>query len=77
MNVFDFKLQEFCVINETDVIPIKIDTKVEFIEDARCVHTYFTSFDGIPHKYIIGLVKIRIPETSEEGWTWISAVAIK
>ena len=69
--------ETFCMINETDGIPIKIDTKVEFIEDARCFHTYFTSLDGIPHKYIIGLVKIRIPETSEEGWTWISAVDIK
>ena len=69
--------ETFCVINETDGIPIETDTKVEFIEDARCFHTYFTSADGIPHKYIIGLVKIRIPETGEEGWTWISAVDLK
>ena len=66
----------FCVINETDGIPIKIDTPIEFIEDATCFRTYFTSADQLPHKYEIGLVKIKILDTQEEYWTWSKAVKI-
>ena len=66
----------FCVINETDGIPIKIETQIEFIEDATCFRTYFTSTDQMPHKYEVGLVKIRILDTQEEYWTWSKSVKI-
>ena len=50
---------------------------MKFIEDAECFFTHFTSLDGVPHKYMVGLIKIRISETGEEGWTWTSAVDLK
>ena len=65
------------MINETDGIPVKLDTPIEFIEDATCFHTFFTSADGIPHKYIVGLVKVKLLETGEEVWTWSKAVQIQ
>ena len=66
----------FCVINETEGIPIQIETPIEFLEDATCFRTYFTSTDEMPHKYEIGLVKIRILDTQEQYWTWSDAVKI-
>ena len=66
----------FCVINEMDGIPIQIETPIEFLEDATCFRTYFTSIDEMPHKYEIGLVKIRILDTQEQYWTWSKAVKI-
>ena len=71
----DVKLN-YCVINETDGILVKLDTSIQFIEDATCFHTFFTSADGIPHKYVIGLVKVKLLETGEEVWTWSKAVQI-
>lgn len=69
--------ENFCVINESDGIPIKIETPIEFLEDATCFYTFFTSLDGMPHKYIVGLVKIKILSTNQEVWTWGKAVEIK
>ena len=57
-------------------IQAKQKTPIEFIEDARCLYTHFTSNEGVPHQYMIGLIKIRIPETGEEVWTWRTAVEI-
>ncbi|MBK15893.1 MAG: hypothetical protein CL770_04305 [Chloroflexi bacterium] len=69
--------ENFCVIKETEGIPVQEGADVQFIKDAECFFTHFTSLDGVPHKYMIGLIKIRIPETGEEGWTWTSAVDLK
>ena len=66
----------FCVINEADGIPIKIETQIEFIEDATCFRTYFTSTDQMPHKYEVGLVMIRILDTQEEYWTWSKSIKV-
>jgi len=68
--------ENFCLINEADGTPVKVGSSVEFITDATCFWTYYTSADGIPHRYQIGIVKIRIPETGEEVWTWRSAIEI-
>ena len=71
----DTKLN-YCVVNEVDSKSFEICTPIEFIEDATCFNTYFTSADKIPHKYRVGLVKVRILETGEEVWTWPKAVQI-
>jgi len=71
----DAKLN-YCVVNEVDSKPFKLSTSIEFIEDATCFNTYFTSVDKIPHKYRVGLVKVRILETGEEVWTWSKAVQV-
>ena len=69
--------ENFCVIKETEGIPLQEGVAVKLIEDAECFFTHFTSLDGVPRKYMVGLVKIRITETGEEGWTWTSAVDLK
>ena len=69
--------ETFCVINESEGTNIELGTSIEFIEDATCFYTYFTSSDGLPHKYTIGLVKIKIIDTGEEVWTWSKAVSIE
>ncbi len=68
--------ENFCVINEVDGTSVEVGDSVEFIADENCFWTYFTSADGIPHRYQIGIVKIRIPETGKEVWTWRKAVEI-
>ena len=69
--------ENFCVVNETEGTPVSLGANIEFLEDATCFYTYYTSSDGVPHKYQIGLVKVRIPETGAEVWTWRTAVDIK
>ena len=71
----DTKLN-YCVVNEVDSKPFKLGTYIEFIEDATCFNTYFTSADKIPHKYRVGLVKVKLLETGEEVWTWSKSVQI-
>ena len=68
--------ENFCVVKETDGTPATEGSSIEFLEDATCFYTYYTSADGIPHKYQIGIVKVRIPETGTEVWTWRTAVEI-
>ena len=69
--------ETFCVINESEGTNIELDTSIEFIEDATCFYTYFTSSDGLTHKYTVGLVKIKIIDTGEEVWIWSKAVSIQ
>ena len=33
-----------------------------------------SSNDGLPRPYTITLMKIRLVETGEEGWTWSKAI---
>ena len=68
--------ENFCVVNETDGTPVTEGSPIVFLEDATCFYTYYTSADGIPHKYQIGIVKVRIPETGAEVWTWRTAIEI-
>ena len=64
----------FCAIKETEGIPVQAGNSVKFLGDAECLYTYFTSHDGVPHKYWVGLVKVRMPETGKEAWTWRTSV---
>ena len=68
--------ENFCVVKETDGTPVTEGSPIVFLEDATCFYTYYTSADGIPHKYQIGIVKVRIPETGAEVWTWRTAIEI-
>ena len=65
---------EFCIINESEASQLEIDTKIEVIEEARCLYVRLNSSEGIPRSYATGIMKIRLIETGEEGWTWSKAV---
>ena len=63
----------FCVI-EGDGAPLSIDTEVEDLEEAVCTHVLHKK-DGEPLKrYPVGLKRVKVLSTGEEGWTWSSAL---
>ena len=53
---------------------MKIGAKVEVLDEARCLYVLMSSNDGLPRPYTITLMKIRLVETGEEGWTWSKAI---
>ena len=65
---------EHCLITESEGVEMKIGTKVEIIDEARCFYVRLNSKDGLPKPYTITLMKIRLIETGEEGWTWSKAI---
>ena len=66
--------EEFCMINESEGSQLKVGTKVEILDEARCLYVRLSTNDGIPKPYTISLVQIRLLETGEEGWTWSKAI---
>ena len=66
--------EEFCVISSTGS-QLKAGEKVEIIDEARCLNTQYDKGDGSPfRRFPIGLIKIRVISTGEEGWTWSKSV---
>lgn len=66
--------EEYCVIVGKGV-ELSIGEKVEIIDEARCLKSQFSPGDGTPNRrFPVGLVKIRIISTGQEGWTWTKSV---
>ena len=65
---------EHCLITESEGTQLQTGTKVEVIDEARCLYVRLNSNDGIPRPYTVALVQIRLIETGEEGWTWSKAI---
>ena len=65
---------EHCLITESEGVEMKIGAKVEVLDEARCLYVLMSSNDGLPRPYTITLMKIRLIETGEEGWTWSKAI---
>ena len=65
---------EFCVLQESEASELKIGAKVEVLEDARCLYVRLNSNDGIPRPYTTTIMRIRVIETGQEGWTWSKAI---
>jgi hypothetical protein len=65
---------EFCVIDEISGKQLQINSKVEIIDESDCLYSRMNSSNGIPKHYIIGLIKIRVIDTGEEGWTWTKSI---
>ena len=65
---------EHCLITESEGAQLQTGTKVEIIDEARCLYVRLNSNDGLPRPYTITLVQIRLIETGEEGWTWSKAI---
>ena len=65
---------EHCLITESEGAQLQTGTKVEIIDEARCLYVRLNSNDGLPRPYTVTLVQIRLIETGEEGWTWSKAI---
>ena len=65
---------EHCLITESEGTQLQTGTKVEIIDEARCLYVRLNSNDGLPRPYTVTLVQIRLIETGEEGWTWSKAI---
>ena len=39
-----------------------------------CIRDSLNSNDGIPRPYTTTIVRIRLLETGQEGWTWYKAI---
>ena len=65
---------EYCLITESEGVEINIGSKIEVLDEARCLYVWLNSVQGAPKKYSTGIMRIRVVETGEEGWTWSKAV---
>ena len=50
---------------------------IEVLEEATCLYVRLNSVEGAPKNYSTGIMRIRVVETGEEGWTWSKAVDLK
>ena len=68
---------QHCVLQESEGSQLQIGTKVEVLDEARCLYVRLNSVEGAPKSYSTGIMRIRVVETGEEGWTWSKAVDLK
>ena len=66
--------EEHCLITESEGAQLQIGTKVEVLDEAKCLYVLLTSNEGVPRAYTITLMQIRVIETGEKGWTWSKAI---
>ena len=65
---------QHCVLQESEGSQLQIGTKVEVLDEAKCLYVLLNSNDGKPRPYTITIMQIRLIETGEEGWTWSKAI---
>ena len=65
---------EHCVLQESEGSQLQPGTKIEVLEEATCLYVRLNSVEGAPKNYSTGIMRIRIVDTGEEGWTWSKAV---
>ena len=66
--------EEYCMVTGKGS-ELSVGEKVEVIDEARCLKSQFSPGDGTPsRRFSVGLVKIRIISTGQEGWTWTKSV---
>ena len=65
---------EFCVVEEISGKQLNVNSNIEIIDESTCLYSRINTIDGSPKHYIVGLVKIKVIDTGEEGWTWTKAV---
>ena len=68
--------QQFCMVHIKDSTPLEKDVEVEVIDEATCNWSRFVGTNGIPRILEIGLLKIKVKSTGEEGWVFKQAVNI-
>ncbi len=66
---------DFCAVRG-DGTPLEVGTKVEILEHAACLYSIqFIEGQKAP-QYMIGMSKIRVVKTGQEGWVYSPAVNI-
>ena len=65
---------EHCVLQESDGSQLEVGTKVEVLEEATCLYVRLNPVEGSPKNYSAGIMRIRVVETGQEGWTWSKAI---
>ena len=65
---------EYCVLQESEGSQLQVETKVEVLDEARCLYVRLNSIEGSPKSYTTGIMRIRVVETGQEGWTWSKAI---
>ena len=68
--------QQFCMVHIKDSSPLDKDLEVEVIDEATCKWSRFVGTNRIPRILEIGLLKIKVKSTGEEGWVFKQAVKI-
>ena len=64
---------DFCAVRG-DGTPLEVGTKVQVLEHAACLYSIqFIEGQKAP-QYMIGMSKIRVVETGQEGWVFSPAV---
>lgn len=66
--------EEHCLITESEGAQLQIGTKVEVLDEAKCLYVLLTSNEGVPRAYTITLMQIKVIEIGEKGWTWSKAI---
>ena len=66
--------EEHCLITESEGNQLQIGTKVEVLDEAKCLYVLLSAYEGVPRPYMITLMQIRVVETGEKGWTWSKAI---
>ena len=64
------------MIHIKDSAPIEEGLEVEVIDEATCNWSRFVGTNGVPRILEIGLLKIKVKSTGQEGWVIKQAVAI-
>ena len=54
--------------------PIAIGEPIEIIQEETCTHASFTNKSGLLKHYNVGMFKIRVISTGEEGWVFGASI---
>ena len=54
--------------------PVPLGGKVEVIDEAICLYVRFNEPGEMPRTYPMGLMKVRVVDTGQEGWIWNTAI---
>ena len=57
--------------------PVPLGAKVEVIDEAICFYVRFNEPGESPRTYPMGLMKVKVLDTGQEGWIWNTAINLE
>ena len=54
--------------------PVAIGEPIEIIQEETCTHASFTNKNGLLKHYNVGMFKVRVISTGEEGWIFGASI---
>ena len=67
--------EDFCAIKKEDGFEISLESEIEVIAEASCFFIIIKSEEKpVGEKFFVGLLKIRIKSSGQEGGIWSSAI---